>query len=206
MNSDPALLKTTESEEVGMRPSGGDNILCEYLRQAPLTLALWRAFECRALKELDLPRPVLDLGCGDGIFGSLLFREGADVGLDASFAETRLAKARGVYRGIVAGNIENLPFTDTCMSSVVSNCVIEHVDRLESALSSIHRILRHGGIFAFTTPSDHFNEYGLLPHLLQTNRASISRPAVERLQRPLPSSCEHARCGRMETNALGGGI
>lgn len=37
--------------------------------------ALWRYFELRALKELHYERPILEIGCGDGQFSSLLFRE-----------------------------------------------------------------------------------------------------------------------------------
>jgi len=144
-----------------------DAILRAYLAKTPVTLALWRTLECRALAEIPMTPPVLDLGCGDGIFGSLLFARGIDVvGLDASPAEVRLAKRTGTYRGLIHANIEAIPLADASVATVVSNCVMEHVDRLDAALAEIARVPRPGGTFAFTTPSERFTEFFWYPRAL----------------------------------------
>jgi SAM-dependent methyltransferase len=144
-----------------------DPILHDYLKRTPVTLALWRTLELRALAELALRPPVLDLGCGDGIFGSLLFPGGAAFGLDASLGEVRLARSRGVYRHVLAADIEAIPLASESVNSVVSNCVVEHVDHLDAALGEIRRVLRPGGLFAFTTPSERFTEFFFYPRWLE---------------------------------------
>ncbi|HEX4824044.1 MAG TPA: class I SAM-dependent methyltransferase [Candidatus Polarisedimenticolaceae bacterium] len=144
-----------------------DAILRTYLAKTPVTLALWRTLECRALAAIPMTPPVLDLGCGDGIFGSLLFAPGLDVvGLDASASEIALARRTGTYRGLLTGNIEAIPLADASVATVVSNCVMEHVDHLDRALAEIARVLRPGGTFAFTTPSERFTEFFAYPRLL----------------------------------------
>lgn len=53
-----------------MRPR---NIILEgYLSQAPIALGLVRAVECAALARLRLENPLLDIGCGDGLFMQVL--------------------------------------------------------------------------------------------------------------------------------------
>ena len=37
--------------------------------------AFWRYFELQALKQIEYERPILEIGCGDGQFSSLVFRE-----------------------------------------------------------------------------------------------------------------------------------
>jgi len=143
-----------------------DPILRTYLARTPVTLALWRTLECRALSALPMQPPILDLGCGDGIFGSLLFDRGDAIGLDASLGEARLARARGVYRHVLSADIEAIPLVDGCVSTVVSNCVMEHVDHVDRALGEIARVLCPGGTFAFTTPSDRFTEFFFYPRWL----------------------------------------
>ncbi len=36
-------------------------------------VALWRAIELRTLVAEEFPRPILDLGCGDGLIAQVLF-------------------------------------------------------------------------------------------------------------------------------------
>jgi len=46
-----------------------------YTAHAPLALAFERTLECKLLAAEDMKRPLLDLGCGDGLFASILFTE-----------------------------------------------------------------------------------------------------------------------------------
>ncbi|MGB9594521.1 MAG: hypothetical protein ACPL7R_10345, partial [Anaerolineae bacterium] len=43
-----------------------------HLPEVPAFRALIRAVECRLLAEVEMPEPVLDIGCGDGIFAQIL--------------------------------------------------------------------------------------------------------------------------------------
>src|SRR5262249_1517443 len=52
---------------------GPMNHLERYLCTAPISLALERAIEARWLASLPLVEPVLDVGCGDGLFAERTF-------------------------------------------------------------------------------------------------------------------------------------
>ena len=58
------------------------NYLESYLRVAPAALAIERCFECEILSRQVFEPPVLDIGCGDGVFASVLFDEQVDLGID----------------------------------------------------------------------------------------------------------------------------
>ena len=60
-------------------------------------VALWRAIELRAAAEEQYERPLLDLGCGDGLVGQVLFGTAgyADVGADLWADQLRRAVRSG---------------------------------------------------------------------------------------------------------------
>ena len=58
------------------------NVFRENLRELPAFLALLRSVEQALIADLEFEKPVLDLGCGDGYFGSIAFEVPPDVGMD----------------------------------------------------------------------------------------------------------------------------
>jgi SAM-dependent methyltransferase len=137
-----------------------------YLHIAPLSLALWRAAEAGAVASVSLPRPLLDLGCGFGEFGSVFFREPTDVGLDIKRVDLRIARERGPYRHLVQADGRRLPFRDAAFASVLSVSVLEHVDEVQQVIAEVWRVLRPGGVFVFTTPSPKMGEMLFYPRFL----------------------------------------
>jgi len=132
--------------------------LWEYLTHAPAALALLRAIECRELNDLATERPLfehpmLDLGCGDGLFGQVFFAQHPELGLDYSRHELRTAASRGAYRALVQGDITAIPCPDNAFASVFSNGVLEHVHDLSQGLREIARVLRPGGRLIMTVPT-----------------------------------------------------
>ena len=125
----------------------------------PFHRVIMRSIEARILAEVSLPRPILDIGCGDGHFGSVIFPEGADVGLDPGVADLAEAKVRGVYRLLVGADSGRMPFADRHFASVVSNCVFEHIPKIDDTVAEIARVLRPGGVFACTVIGEHFSEF-----------------------------------------------
>jgi SAM-dependent methyltransferase len=123
---------------------------------------------------VSFPRPLLDVGCGDGHFASVLFPQGTDAGLDPSMSECAESRARGVYRLVVRGDSGALPFATAGFSSVLSNCVFEHIPDIERTVAEIARVLAPGGVFACTVISEHFSE-------LLTDRRAWSRLGLARL-------------------------
>lgn len=121
--------------------------------------SFWRAQEFSLFlshKNL-LQSPILDFGCGDGSFGSVIFSE-VDYGADIDAQALEVAKYYGIYKNIILIPMDhyNLPFESESIGSVYSNSVLEHVSDLEKSLSEIYRILKPNGIFMFTVPVKQF--------------------------------------------------
>jgi len=129
------------------------DFLTEYLVHAPVALALLRAVECRELAELEFARPILDVGCGDGLFGRVFFEDKVEVGFDYSQRELETAARHGAYEQLVQGDVAKLPFEDASFATVFSNGVLEHVDQLPAGLKQIARVLRPGGRLIMTVPT-----------------------------------------------------
>jgi SAM-dependent methyltransferase len=137
------------------------DFLTRHLQEMAPHRALLRAVEAKLMSHVPLVTPVLDIGCGDGHFASIAYAQPIDVGVDVSARDLAEAAQRGrdVYRALVAADATTLPFGDAAFATVVSNCAIEHIANVEATVREIARVLRPGGTFATTLPSEHFAEY-----------------------------------------------
>jgi len=142
-----------------MNGETADRILRAHLREMPLHRVIMRTIEARILSEVSFPRPILDVGCGDGHFASVLFPAGVDVGLDPGAAEVAESVSRGVYRMVVRADSGTIPFATASFGSVVSNCVFEHIPKIDETIAEIARVIRPGGIFATTVIGEHFSDF-----------------------------------------------
>jgi SAM-dependent methyltransferase len=135
--------------------------LSEQLRTMAPHRAILRAVECKLMGEVPLTPPVLDIGCGDGHFASIAYRRlPIDVGIDVMARDLAEAASRsGVYRQVMFASATALPFASASFNTVISNCVIEHIPDNGAVLSEISRVLRAGGTFSATLPSEHFPDY-----------------------------------------------
>ena len=133
--------------------------LKEYLTFAPVSLALVRAIECRCLSKLEFEHPILDVGCGDGLFASVFFKENVEQGIDISANEVTLAKKTGVYKDVTVTSASDMPFENEAFATVFSNCVLEHIPQIDDVLKEVSRVLKKGGRLIFTVPSDLFSEH-----------------------------------------------
>ncbi|MGE5619271.1 MAG: class I SAM-dependent DNA methyltransferase [Sphingomonadaceae bacterium] len=140
--------------------------LLPHLTSLPLHRALLRSVEARLLARYRFERPVLDVGCGDGHFASILFPEGVDAGIDPSPRAVEEARSRGVYREVKVADACALPYPDGSYASVFSNCTLEHITNLDGALDEIARVLRPGGLFVATVPSPNYERFLLGSTLL----------------------------------------
>lgn len=167
--------------------------LAEYLARAPMALALERAHECEVFRGRRLVRPVLDLGCGDGIFAEVLFGPGARVcyGLDSDPVELAKARARRVYRTLLFAHADAIPLPDHACASVYSNSALEHIPALDATLREVRRVLRPGGELLVTVPTDRYERYCTQADLLA--RAGL-HALGGRLQRRFNAFWRHYHC------------
>jgi ubiquinone/menaquinone biosynthesis C-methylase UbiE len=145
----------------------------------PAFRALVRSVECRlfeqAFEQEAVSQPLLDVGCGDGLFASLAFTEPPFAGIDPNRTSLREARSRSAHLYLVAASADGLPFPDQFFNTVVANCVIEHIADLDGTLAEISRVLRPGGRFLFGVPSHRFADMLLMPTVLRA--VGLDKPA-----------------------------
>ena len=137
------------------------DLLERNLNGLPAFRALLRAVEGRFYQDIVLPEPVLDLGCGDAHFASVTFDRPIAAGVDPwapPLAEARRLRP-GVYRLLVQGTGDRLPFPTGHFASAMSNSVLEHIPQLEPVLADLARVLKPGAPFVFCVPSDYFLDF-----------------------------------------------
>jgi SAM-dependent methyltransferase len=142
-------------------------LLRAYLRTSPAqpATALWRSIELKHLIEsgaVPLEGHGLDLGCGDGRLAQVL-RDALNanwhlVGVDADPKEVAMARELAMYESVreAEGSATGLP--PNSFDFVFSNSVLEHVDAFRETLLEVSRVLKPGGRFIYTVPSEFFPE------------------------------------------------
>jgi SAM-dependent methyltransferase len=126
------------------------------LGDLPYFRAMLRAVEAAFYQGLELPGPILDLGCGDGQFASIAFEHPLEVGLDPWAGPIHEARQYGIYKLLVQGNGADMPFPDAFFGSAISNSVLEHIPNLELVLDETSRVLKPGARFIFCCPNHNF--------------------------------------------------
>ena len=106
------------------------------------------------------PRRILDLGAGTGkALPALaaLYPDAELVGLDLTAAMLQVAAIRSNSSStspalLVCADAARLPFADQSMDLVFSSLAIHWSPALDAVLAEVRRVLRHPGLFTFTTP------------------------------------------------------
>ncbi|MBI4990539.1 class I SAM-dependent methyltransferase [Candidatus Gottesmanbacteria bacterium] len=158
-----------------------------YLRKRPLFLSLIRAKEAQLFqKYLPFKHPVLDIGCGDGMFAKVTFSKchpelvsgsqsdkkemlkrvqhdrlygsEIDIGLDLAGSRINEARQSGIYKKIIIYDGKEIPFQDNYFSTIISNSTLEHVSDLDTVLKEIYRVLKPGGLFITTVMAKPWEE------------------------------------------------
>jgi SAM-dependent methyltransferase len=155
------------------------NILEEYLSLVPIPLALERVVESKIYTKYLFESPILDIGCGDGVFARMLFKDKIDTGIDSNPKELKRARELGGYNELIACQGDAVPKSDNSYNTIFSNSVLEHIQNLAPVFQEIHRLLTPGGRFYFTVPSNLFDQYTIGNTLLTT----IGLPATAKCYR-----------------------
>lgn len=143
------------------------DVLEYYAAHSPPDHALWKSIEWRLFREYPYPGPLLDLGCGDGIFAELVFSEPLRSGIDIRHKRVQQAHRAGVYELAVTGDATAMPYADAQFGTVFSGCAMEHVPPMPEMLREVARVLKPGGCLITTVPSGYFSEYLWLPGVLR---------------------------------------
>lgn len=142
------------------------NFLKAYLQEAPVPLAMERTLECKILSKQQFIGPVLDVGCGEGLFANVLFSEKIDVGIDPNAKELIRAKEYGSYKELINCWGDKIPKQDNFFNTIFSNSVMEHIPNIEPVLSEMHRLLNQNGNIYLTLPTDLFEKYTIVSIIL----------------------------------------
>lgn len=143
----------------------------EFAKIYPYSHCVWRIGEAVGqLAFLPFLGPCLDLGCGDGSYMQIMLgRLGRPTdptngsasklyGLDPQNKEISRAQKLGIYDQLMVGFSNAIPLPDASVNMVFSNSVVEHIPDKEGTIREVARILKPGGRYVFSAPSEHFSD------------------------------------------------
>lgn len=166
--SQPPTERRLESFTKGPEePRLDRDFLFLHLRALPYFRSITRSIEAGFWQDFNLPRPVIDIGCGDGHFASVAFDEPLDVGLDPWGGPIQEAKTWGGYRALVQADGGQIPLPDESFACAISNSVLEHIPHVEQVLVETARVLKPGAPFLFCVPNPRHNDELAIPALMR---------------------------------------
>ncbi len=122
---------------------------------------LQREIGQRLVDRLDLmliePKVVLDIGSGTGVATAELakrYKKAQILALDFAFPMLQKTRKRGTWLRkpkCVCADLEHLPFADNSIDMIYSNAALQWSNDLEHTFSEFMRVLKPGGLVAFTT-------------------------------------------------------
>ena len=145
-----------------------DDLLPRYLSMAPVPLAFERVLEGHIYQRHEFARPVLDIGCGEGLFAKMLFGERVDTGIDPNPRELERARTLGAYDELIECKGDAVPKPDGHYRTVFSNSVLEHIPDVEPVFREVHRLLDNSGSFYVTVPSHRFDQYSVVNQIFSS--------------------------------------
>ena len=125
----------------------------------------WEGGKVALYRDLvgDGGKRILDIGCGNGRFLSLLRDFGAPgwelVGIDFDEAAVQECRSRGFEA--VASRVEDYREGEGRFEAVVMLQLIEHVEDPAAICERVHALLRPGGVFIIETPNLGGFDYGI---------------------------------------------
>ena len=106
-------------------------------------------------------RPVLDIGCGSGAVAEAMAGDLAVDGLDLSPEMLAVAGAKGIYRGLIEGDLlAALPIADASYGGLVSAGTFTHGHVGPQALPELLRVAKPGALFCLGINAQHFAAHG----------------------------------------------
>lgn len=150
--------RATETQTAGAGIQSGKMVSVSFIGPVAwpefpaLAHGFWRAQELTLFRENHryFSEPVLDLGCGDSLFGQMADFPKNGFGVDYDAASLAAAKELHSPLKLIQADAGNLPLADACVSVCLSNSVLEHLPDLDRCFSEVSRVLKPGGLFMFS--------------------------------------------------------
>lgn len=138
-----------------------------YYSFTPAALALRETVRLAAVRNIDLPEPILDVGCGDGLFARLAYPGRQVWGIDINPNEVRRAQASQSYRTLIVGSVCDVDLPKNFFKSAIANCSLEHVPDLPGALRNIRQAMQPGAPFVLIVPTPDWSRHLAIPAALE---------------------------------------
>lgn len=104
---------------------------------------------------------ILDIGCGYGIYSSLLMQKGASmvVGIDSNFIRISYAKKNNPIKGIffIIGDIEKIPVKSKFLH-IIANSLLQYLDKPFDAIKKMITLLDYQGSIYIVYNKRNFRE------------------------------------------------
>jgi SAM-dependent methyltransferase len=160
--------------------------LKDFQRYFPYTPAALCVKECArlsALRRHACPEPILDVGCGDGLFAQIAFENAEVWGIDIDAREGRWAAASQAYSQVVLGDVTRAKLPAGFFATCVANCSLEHVPRIDLAMRNIFSSLQPGGRVLMFVPNkvwaQHLLSYRFLSAIGATGLADTLQQGID---------------------------
>jgi SAM-dependent methyltransferase len=154
-----------------------------YFPYTPAALCIKECARLSALRRFACPGPILDVGCGDGLFARMAFDSEEVWGIDIDANEGRWAAASSAYTQVILGDVTRARLPEAFFSTCVANCSLEHVPRIDLALKNIAKSLRPGGKAYLFVPNRDWAKklvsYRVLAGLGQPELAELLRSSID---------------------------
>jgi len=109
---------------------------------------------CLQMAGLRAPGRMADLGCGSGVFSSLLAEKGFRcVGLDLSHGLTALGRKLYPRVSFLTADVEALPLASASLDGILLSGIVHHLPNPLQCAREVHRVLRPGGVFVAFDPN-----------------------------------------------------
>jgi SAM-dependent methyltransferase len=138
-----------------------------YYRYSPSALAVRECLRLRAVRRYELEPPILDIGCGDGLFAALAYPGKQIWGIDVNLTEIRRAQSTAAYNALVCGSITDVALPKAFFRGAIANCSLEHVPNLDQALRNVQRALCPGAEFIAIVPTPNWTQLLAIPAFLR---------------------------------------
>jgi SAM-dependent methyltransferase len=138
--------------------SGSENI------EEDVSLCTYQTIEPFFLKHLPRGEKILEAGCGRGRWVFYLRRLGYDVvGIDIARSDIEFARSYDASVPISFANVLHTGLPDESVGAVISLGVVEHFEEgPQQAFAETMRILRSGGVFLVTVPTQNLLRIALI--------------------------------------------